>query len=236
LIKLTSTLGVTSIAYASSGISLPGKKTVASATSMFFSHGTSANAAEIERGKRNSGKKVLIIYSSRTGNTKKVAEAFHKAFLNAGWGSDIFRITKRTNSSNPPFNFAEYDALFAGSGTYWRLPYKEITGVIKKQFSISGVGERKIVPGPKVGVAFATNGGAHLGPKEAEANLKLLEIDFEHLGFKCVGTFSCPGNMRGASNEDWYWGDISDRPNAKDLEDATAFVDKFLQLDEVKAL
>lgn len=79
-------------------------------------------------------------------------------------------------------------------------------------------------------------GGAHLGPKEAEANLKLLEIEFEHLGFKCVGAFSCPGNLRGAFNEDWYWGDISDRTNAKDLADATAFVDKFLQLDEVKTL
>ena len=52
----------------------------------------------------------------------------------------------------------------------------------------------------------------------------------------CCGAFSCPGRMRGASNKDWYWGDISDRPNAKDLADATAFVDKYLQLDEVKAL
>jgi hypothetical protein len=108
--------------------------------------------------------------------------------------------------------------------------------VIFRQFIESGVGERKVVPGPKVGVAFATNGGAHLGPKEAEANLKLLEIDFEHLAFKGVGVFSCPGNMGGASNDSWYWGDISDRPNAQDLADAAAFVEQFLLLDEVRAL
>lgn len=36
---------------------------------------------------------------------------------------------------------------------------------------------RKVEPGPKFGIAFATHGGAHLGPREAEANLTLLEKD-----------------------------------------------------------
>lgn len=116
------------------------------------------------------------------------------------------------------------------------MPYDEITKVVLDQIRRSDIGERKIVPGPKVGVAFATNGGAHLGPKEAEANLKLLEIDFEHLGLKGVGAFSCLGKMGGASNADWYWGDISDRLYDRDFADAAVFVRKFLQLSEVKAL
>jgi flavodoxin len=241
MFKFAGSLGAASLVYVSGGILLPGQRIAPKSTAMFFSHGNLANASEIGedgRGKSElaTGKKVLIIYASRTGNTKKVAYAFHDAFLKAGWTSDIFRITKKTKRSKLPFNLDDYDALFVGSGTYWRLPYDEITKVVLDQIKRSDIGESKIVPGPKVGVAFATNGGAHLGPKEAEANLKLLEIDFEHLGFKGVGAFSCPGNLGGASNDDWYWGDISDRPNDQDLADAASFVKRFLQLDEVKAL
>jgi len=53
----------------------------------------------------------------------------------------------------------------------------------------------KIVPGPKNGIVFVTYNGGHLGPKEAEPALSLLELEIEHLRFKCIGKFSCPGKM-----------------------------------------
>ena len=242
MLKIAGSVGAASLLYACGGTPPPGQLAVPTSRAVFYGHATQAASETLSResiapaNEAVTGKTVLIVYASRTGNTEKVAYAFHDAFSQAGWSSDIFKVSGETDTSNPPFNFADYDALFAGSGTYMRLPYDEITQTILRQFAKTGIGERKVVPGPKIGVAFATNGGAHLGSREAEANLKLLEIEFEHLGFKGVGAFSCPGSMGGASTPEWYWGDISDRPNEQDLTDAAAFVKQFLQLDEVKEL
>ena len=89
--------------------------------------------------------------------------------------------------------------------------------------------KRKIVPGPKRGAVFATYGGAHLGPKEAEAALVLLESCIEHLKFKCGGRFSCPRKMVNYATPEWYHGDIRNRPNATDLDNAEKFILEILK-------
>jgi len=136
--------------------------------------------------------KCLVIYASHSGNTEKIALRMRDTFIKHGWDCDIFRIGEGFDIANMPFNFDDYDFLCAGSWTYMALPMIDIVNVMRFN-SREKTGKRKIVPGPKCGIAFATYGGAHLGPKEADANLKLLEVEFEHLGFKSVGAFSCAG-------------------------------------------
>ena len=60
-------------------------------------------------------KKSLILYSTMTGNTEKVAMRFRKVFEKKGWVCDIFKIDKKTDAINPPFNLEDYDFLCIGS-------------------------------------------------------------------------------------------------------------------------
>jgi hypothetical protein len=79
------------------------------------------------------GKKCLIIYSSITGNTEKVALRFKSTFEREGWECDIFKIRKRAEDIlNPPFDIHSYDFLCAGSGIMVHLPYNEILNVLRR--------------------------------------------------------------------------------------------------------
>lgn len=97
----------------------------------------------------------------------------------------------------------------------------------------------KIIPGPEKGVVFATYSGMHLGPKEAFAALAHLEVELEHLGFECVGRFSCPGKQKPhrepppdmkdrPAPETWHK-DIMTRPNKRDLLKAEIFIEDILE-------
>jgi flavodoxin len=180
-------------------------------------------------------KKSLIIYQTMTGNTEKVAMRFKQVFINKGWQCDVFKIDRNIDIDNPPFNFKDYDFICAGSGVYSALPGKEITDVMykythqtKRDGKIVRV-HRKITPGPKTGVVFVTYAGTHLGPKEAEPALSLLELNIEHLRFKCIGRFSCPGGIGKRSTPGQWFGDIRGRPNERDLQKAEIFIAEILE-------
>jgi hypothetical protein len=183
-------------------------------------------------------KKCLILYQTMTGNTEKVALRFKKAFDKKGWQCAMVKVEKKIDIDNPPFDFRDYDFLCAGSGVYGALPGKFISDFLFK-FSHRGTEreererkvrrDRKIVPGPKTGVVFVTYAGAHLGPKEAEPALSLLELDIEHLKFKCIGRFCCPGRW-GKSPTPRYWhGDITHRPSERDLQKAEIFMEEKIE-------
>jgi hypothetical protein len=179
--------------------------------------------------------KCLVIYASHSGNTEKVARRMRDTFVKHGWDCDIFKIEDSFDIINLPFDFDEYDFVCVGSWTYMALPTPQIVDLMRFN-SREKTGKRKIEPGPKCAIAFATYGGAHLGPREAEANLKLLEIEVEHLGFKSIGTFSCPGKMMDYATPELYHGDIRDRPNQQDLQDAEEFIGQVLQSEAVRVL
>jgi hypothetical protein len=183
----------------------------------------------------NKIKRCLIIYQTMTGNTEKVALRFKKVFTNKGWQCDVFKIDKKMDVTSLPFKFEDYDFICAGSGVYAALPGKEITAVMyefshqpKRDGKIVRV-HRKIIPGPKTGVVFVTYAGTHLGPKEAEPALSLLELNIEHLRFKCIGKFSCPGNIGKHLTPGYWFGDISQRPNERDLRKAEIFMEEILE-------
>jgi hypothetical protein len=207
------------------------------------------------------GNKCLIIYSSLSGNTEKVALRFKSTFEKNGWECDIFKIRKRAEDIlNPPFDIYSYDFVCVGSGIRAHLPYNETLNVLRRlrlgmdpRIALLGRDEtipyitepmpkppppehvlnvhRKIVLGPdaRKAVVFVTYAGCEFGPKEAEPSLQLLDLEIEHIGFKCIGHFCCPGIYLNHPTPRWYHGDIRDRPNERDLLKAEMFIEEKLE-------
>jgi menaquinone-dependent protoporphyrinogen IX oxidase len=206
------------------------------------------------------GKKCLIVCSSRTGNTAKVAARFKTTFERQGWECEAFIISQDSNLMDPPFSFQDYDFVCVGSGVLMHEPQEEILILLRKQFF--GIDPRlltesrekrisiniqssittnekerpldihhKIVlrEDSKKAVVFATYAGNEFGPKEAEPSLQLLALEIEHLGFKCIGKFCCPGKSGNYPLPHTYHGDIRDRPNEKDLLKAEMFIEEKLE-------
>ncbi len=183
----------------------------------------------------NKTKRSLIIYQTMTGNTEKVALRFQKVFNQKGWKCDAFKIDKNTDFANLPFKFEDYDFMCAGSGVYMALPGKEITDLMfkythqpKRNGKIVRV-HRMIFPGPKSGIVFVTYAGTHLGPKESEPALSLLELNIEHLRFKCIARFSCPGGVGKRATPGQWFGDTRERPSERDLRKAEIFMEEILE-------
>ena len=79
-------------------------------------------------------KKCLILYTSYTGHTEKVAKRFKNTFEKNGWECNIFRVRRKAEDIlNPPFDFANYDFLCVGSGVILHLPYSEILALIRNK-------------------------------------------------------------------------------------------------------
>jgi hypothetical protein len=209
-------------------------------------------------------KKSLIVYSSYTGNTEKVAVRLEAAFAKNGWHCDRVKIQKRAEDIlHPKFDPGDYDFVCVGSGIRSHLPYNEILNVLRglrlgvdPRYSLRMRDEtipyitdplpegpppwtdggpverhRRIDLGPDSpqAIVFVTYSGCEFGPKEAEPSLQLLELEIEHLGFRCVGHFSCPGRFLDHPTPNTYHGDIRDRPNEQDLVAAERFIEERLR-------
>jgi len=79
------------------------------------------------------GRRSLIVYTSFTGNTEKIAGQFKRTFEKNGWTCDSVRIRKKAEDIlNPPFAIGEYDFLCVGSGIRSHLPYNETLNVLRR--------------------------------------------------------------------------------------------------------
>ena len=209
------------------------------------------------------GKRCLIVYSSYTGNTEKVAERIQATFQRNGWTCDRMKVRKTADDIlNPKFDPKEYDFVCIGSGIRSHLPYNEVLNVLRRlrlgedpRFALRLRGEdipyitdplpekpppfndpdlisrhRRIVLGPDSpgAIVFVTYSGFEFGPKEAEPAMQLLDLEIEHLGFRCVGHFCCPGKFLRDPTPLTYHGDIRDRPNDEDLLKAERFIEERL--------
>jgi len=158
----------------------------------------------------------LIYYSSLTGNTEQVAQAIGGVFADADWVNDYVKVGKNFDPKNHGIDFLAYDFICVGSPVFWHVPFDPLLWGIR---SVSHhVEYTRMKTGPKCGMAFATYGGAHFGEHEADAALTLLELAFEHLGFKSVGKIAVPGKVKHRGMEDWYYPDMHTRPNVEDLD------------------
>lgn len=170
-------------------------------------------------------KKNLILYASNTGNTEKVAIELKNSFDRHGWDSTLKKLPEDYDVKNPDFDFDDYDFLCVGSPVISELPLQQVRGVMWSKWP----GMKKIEPGPKCGIVFCTYGGVHLGPKEAEPALKLLEMEAEHLFFKIIGSLAIPGSMGDQSHPEGYFGDLRGRPNDEDMRVVASFVDDIMK-------
>jgi flavodoxin len=205
-------------------------------------------------------KRSLIMYTSWTGNTEKVANRFKKVFEKYGWECDMFKVDHHTDVKNPPFDFADYDFLCVGSPVVHKKPIEELMSIMAgaplppseggPKAALMGMkmedipekyrfGERtkarlqsmppgRIVFGPdsKKGVIFATYGGGHLGPAEAQPAIDLLALEMEHIPIQCIGKFSCPGKHGEMTG--WHK-DLPTRPSERDLLKAEIFMEEVLE-------
>ncbi len=147
------------------------------------------------------------------------------SFEERGWYTELIELPDDYDSFNPGFDFSPYDFVCVGSPVIWRLPLKQVVMVMRSKER----GNHKIIPGPKRAMVFCTYAGIHLGGKEAEAALKLLEIEIEHIGFKVVGALAVPGRYGNRSTPAWFHGDMRTRPDDRDMRNVKMFIDKILE-------
>ena len=183
----------------------------------------------------STSKKNLIIYASLSGNTKKVAEKIAETFERHGWENTLVQIDQNYRNIGSIPDFDAFDFICVGSGVFWHIPFDPLLSIIRSATHRTSYG--KIVSGPRLGLAFATYGGAHLGPKEALATLELLEIAFEHLGFQSFGRLAVPGRVshyhgNNQQTPSWYFPDIHLRPTADDLVMVERYVNDMLSRDQ----
>jgi flavodoxin len=169
-------------------------------------------------------KKNLIVYASKTGNTEKIAKEIAKNFERFGWTNDLRKLPDDYDVENPDFDFKDYDFVCVGSAVNHELPLPQIRTV-----TYGKPGSHRLSPGPKCGLVFCSYGGIHLGPKEAEPALKLLEVELMHQEFQVIGSLAIPGKLGDKENPDWYFGDLHNRPDERDLKNVALFVESIIQ-------
>ena len=165
-------------------------------------------------------KKNLIVYASNTGNTEKIANEIAKNFERYGWTNDLKKIPADYDTKNPDFEFDEFDFVCVGSPVISEVPVQQI-----RSLTYGDPGRQKLIPSEKCGLVFCTFGGIHLGPKEAEPALKMLEVELMHQRFNVIGSLAIPGKMRDEADPDIFFEDLHTRPNEDDLQNVALFID-----------
>jgi len=167
--------------------------------------------------------KAVVLYWSKGGNTKKVAETIHRSLNNLGISSQLLEITPDLE-----VNYLDFHLVFIGAPVYSFLPPEPVTDFLKKRRSKG----TKILPAaPELSghfaVVFCTYGGGHTGIREALPLLKYVGQFFEHAGIRVVDEWDVVGEFPGADagyNAAGRLGDITERPNENDLNDVAGKV------------
>ncbi|MFC1618130.1 flavodoxin family protein [Patescibacteria group bacterium] len=110
--------------------------------------------------------KTIIIYDSKTSNTKKIAIAISAA-LNA-----------KLVRAGEEVDFDKYDLIGIGSGTYAGKPSKKIRRLLTSLPNLGG----------KKAFAFATFGGQRTG-------LDMIKHSLAESGAKVIGDWGCRGSF-----------------------------------------
>lgn len=170
--------------------------------------------------------RVLNLYFSSTGNTKKVAQTITATAESWGCRVDTVRA-----GGNTQVDLLEYDLIFIGSGVYEWLPGKPLRALFSN-LRQKYVALREIKPcSPlrldKVGVVYCTYGGGHTGVNEAIPTGKYLGQILDHLGIPVLAEWYLVGEYHGkwqGFSARGRLGDISGRPNDEDLRQVAEMV------------
>ena len=111
--------------------------------------------------------KVLIVYYSRTGTTKKMAELIAEEVRREGLETDLLSV-----SEIKPEQLLEYEGIIIGSPTYYGTLASELKELLDKSVSIHGKLDGKI------GAAFSS--AANIGGGNESTILSILEAMLIH--------------------------------------------------------
>jgi flavodoxin len=160
----------------------------------------------------------LVLCSSVTGNTEKVARRIAEALRREGHDVAFVTVNDETN-----VDLLAYDLVFLGSAVHQWLPTRKMVNYVKrmmKQYSASSiiVPCSPIRPG-KYAVCFCTYSGPHTGISEAVPATKWMRAFLEHVGFTVLAEWHTIGEFKGSEENSVHgrFGDIRGRPNGHDL-------------------
>jgi hypothetical protein len=162
--------------------------------------------------------RAAIIYWSRTGNTKKVAEAIEGA-LTAGQ----VEVRTATPKDADEIDWYEYDLVCIGFPSYRWHPPAPMDDYLKRAFVRYRKQDRVHVGAPHIpgkhALIFCTYSGPHTGLDEATPAADYAGQFFAHLGFDVLAKWYIVGEFHGSLEHSTLGrlGDIRGRPDEQDL-------------------
>ncbi len=164
-------------------------------------------------------KTALIVYWSKSGNTKKVATAVREGLETAG-----LRVTVKEQHEAEDEDWFGYDLVCIGTPSYSWHPPEPMDKYLKAKFAKYRQ-EGKIKPSaPRVqgknALVFVTYSGPHTGIDEATPAGKYIAQFFEHLGFTVLAEWYVLSEFHGSVENSTMgrMGDIRGKPTKEDLE------------------
>lgn len=178
-------------------------------------------------------KTALIVYWSKTGNTKKVANAIQQGLEEAK-----LQVTIKEQHEAEDEDFFNYDLVCVGAPAYSWHPPEPMDKFLKSKFAKYRQ-EGKIRPSaPKIqgknALIFVTYSGPHTGMNEATPAGKYMAQFFEHLGFTVLAEWYVLSEFHGSIENSTLgrMGDIRGKPTEAELqkirEDARQLVQNHL--------
>ncbi|WDV47532.1 flavodoxin domain-containing protein [Clostridiaceae bacterium M8S5] len=182
--------------------------------------------------------KVLNVFYSVSGNTKKIALQIEKTVKAQGHEVDTIEVTKNTDKDT--IDFLKYDFVFVGTGVYVWLPPQDVVDLWKNiQMKYVKSGDIKVYAprrANKKAVTYCTFAGPHTGRNEAIPVPKYLGQLLDHLGFEVItewffeGQFNNKDSFYDQFNTKGRMGNIIGRPNEDDLKRVDSMVSGILHV------
>jgi flavodoxin len=161
--------------------------------------------------------KVLVLYWSKGGNTRKVAETIHSTVERFGLSSEMMEI-----KADLEIDVFSYELVFLGAPVYSNLapqPVMKFLNSLRKRAANLAAAPEK--PG-HFAVVYCTYGGGHTGVREAIPLLKFMGQSFEHEGIRVVEEWPVVGDFPEAKDPHYNTagrlGNVLGRPNDRDLQ------------------
>ena len=176
------------------------------------------------------GLKAMVIYDSKTGNTKRVASVIQETLIKEKVNSILKKVEDALEEE-----LYDYDLVILGTPIFQWLPSKRIQRFIDKKIVLH---EKRgdvrllapVIPGKKA-VVFCTYSSPFTGIESALPGIKYMAQFFKHIGFEVAGEWYVIGEFHGNEERSTKGklGDIRGRPNRADLEEVRTKVTALLR-------
>lgn len=163
-------------------------------------------------------KTALILFWSKTGNTKKVAKAIEEGLIQSG-----MEVTVKKPEEAEDLDYFDYDLICIGCPSYSWHPPEPMTKFLKIKFNKYRESGKIKPSAPKVpgknALVFVTYSGPHTGLAEATPVGKDVAQYFEHIGFNILDEWYILSEFHGSLEHSTQGrlGDIRGKPTSEQL-------------------